>query len=394
MGSASSARILICGESQATSEDVRQLLESAGNSLEWQPIVERKLSNLSNYDLIVLESTPLDRAARHFCRGLRSSLADHFVPILFLTSDQNLATRLEGLECGADTYLVRPFSPGELLAQAQAFLRMERLHDGLIEKTADFHRVNKRLHQAYQQIDQELELSRRIQQSLLPQSFPDMPPARFAVDYRPCGRVGGDFYDVLRLDEDHVGFYVADVMGHGLPASLLTIFLKKAIRTKEISGQEYRLIPPNEVLQHLNREMIDQAVAENPFITMVYALFNRRDCTLSFARAGHPHPLYVPRSGKPELWQVHGTLLGVFDTQFTLQTHHLQPGDKLLLHTDGLETSGPGGNPPTTNRLLESALRYQQLPIQAFVEQLSRDLFEQTGQPDDFTLLGLELGET
>src|SRR5207245_6456817 len=139
------------------------------------------------------------------------------------------------------------------------------------EKATECALVHQQLQKTYRQLDQDLDLSRRIQQSLLPRTFPDMPPARFAVRYRPCGRVGGDFYDVFRLDEDHVGFYVADVVGHGLPASLLTIFLKKAIRFKEISGQDYRLLFPHEVLECLNRDMIDQAVADNPFITMVYA---------------------------------------------------------------------------------------------------------------------------
>src|SRR5262249_30623761 len=158
---------------------------------------------------------------------------------------------------------------------------------------AEFHQVHQRLQKAYQEIDQELLLARRVQQSLLPQALPEVPPVRFAVHYRPCGRVGGDFYDVFRLDETHVGFYVADVMGHGVPATLLTMFLKKAVKPKEITGKTYRLVPPEEVLQQLNREMIDQALAESPFITMVYGLLDCQCGTLQFARAGHPYPLYV-----------------------------------------------------------------------------------------------------
>src|SRR5438874_7213701 len=137
--------------------------------------------------------------------------------------------------------------------------------------------VREQLQQAYQQLDRDLDFCRRIQRSLLPQTLPNLPPARFAVYYRPCGRAGGDSYDVCRLDEDHIGFYLADVIGHGLPASLLTIFLKEAIRLKEIVGREYRLLAPHEVLQHLNRELLEQAVAVNPFITMLYAVFDRRD---------------------------------------------------------------------------------------------------------------------
>src|SRR5262249_53236858 len=164
------------------------------------------------------------------------------------------------------------------------------------------------------------ELARRIQRSFLPQALPEMPPARFAVSYRPCGRVGGDFYDVFRLDEEHLGFYVADAMGHGVPASLLTIFVKKGVRAKEIFGQQYRLLPPREVQRRRNRELKAQPLSEHPFIRMVYALSNCRDRTLRFARAGHPYPLYVPADGEPQFWQVHGTLLGIFDTQFVVQS--------------------------------------------------------------------------
>src|SRR5262249_398328 len=159
--------------------------------------------------------------------------------------------------------------------------------------------------------------------SFLPQSLPELPGTRFAVNYRPCGRVGGDFYDVFRLDENHVGFYVADVMGHGVPASLLTVFVKKGVGAKEIAGSAYRLVPPAEGLERLNRDLIDQGLADAPFITMVYGLLNYRTGTVQFARAGHPYPLHVPAEGDLELWKVEGSLMGVFHTSFTSQTREL-----------------------------------------------------------------------
>jgi len=217
------------------------------------------------------------------------------------------------------------------------------------------------------------------------------PPAHFGVYYRPCGRVGGDFYDGFRLDEDHIGFYVADVVGHGLPAGLLTIFLKKAVRAKEIDGRHYRLLPPNEVLQLLNREMIQQALAETPFVTMVYALFDRRDGTLTLSRAGHPYPIYLPRRREPELLNVHGPLLGVFETTFAVQRQRLQPGDKVLFYTDGLNASGEGQPQNSTERLLGALPQYRALPIRELVSRLSLDLLGQEGPMDDFTLLGMEV---
>jgi sigma-B regulation protein RsbU (phosphoserine phosphatase) len=305
---------------------------------------------------------------------------------------RRLRGRLASLQAGADTYLLRPFAPAELLAQVQALVRLKERHDRLTEKSAEVQRVNPRLQRTYQQLDQELELARHIQRSLLPQALPELPHVRFAVHYRPCGRVGGDFYDVFRLDEQHVGFYVADAMGHGVPASLLTIFVKKGVRAKEIFGRQYRLVPPGEVLRQLNRDLLDQALSENPFLTMVYVLLNHHDGTLRFARSGHPYPLYLPYDGAPQPWQVEGSLLGVFDTEFPMLTRQLRPGDKMLLYTDGIDGASSEGHPAGLKSLLACAARHRELPVQSLVDRLAEELFRGSGPGDDLTLLGVEMG--
>jgi sigma-B regulation protein RsbU (phosphoserine phosphatase) len=393
MGSGTTSRILWCADQATTGDDASQVLEQAGHAVSRVVLNGAEPDNLAHYNLIVFEGSRSQWEIIRACRRLRTRLGECFVPILFVTADPSPSVRMAGFEGGADTFLLRPFAPGELLAQVQAFLRIKDLHDRVADKTVEVNRINKRLQQAYQQIDQELDLARRIQQSFLPQTLPEVPAARFAVHYRPCGRVGGDFYDLFRLDENHVGLYVADAMGHGVPASLLTIFLKNGVRTKEISGKQYRLVPPDEVLQRLNRDLLEQQLAESPFITMVYLLFNWRNGTLQFARAGHPYPLYVPREGEPQLWELQGTLLGVFETQYAVQTRALQPGDKILLYTDGTDAEGPNGEPVGRDILLACAAKHRALPIQEFVDQLSHDLLGQTQQADDLTLLGLEMKE-
>ncbi len=265
------------------------------------------------------------------------------------------------------------------------------LHDRLAQTTAEVHRLNRRLRQVHAQIGAEMELARRIQMSFLPRELPEVAGTRFAVQYTLCGRVGGDFYDIFRLDESHVGLYVADAMGHGVPASLLTVFVKKGVRPKDVSGREYRLVPPGEVLGRLNRELVEQAMPDHPFLTMVYALYDHREQTVTFARAGHPNPLHVPRDGEPALWQVEGSLLGVFDTTFPVQSRRIGPGDKVLLYSDGIDGACFGGRPPGGESLLACAARHRQLPIQEFVAALGRDLFGRGSQPDDLTLLGLEV---
>ena len=384
-------QVLVCANHMAELAELRRLLAAGGYEVGGHLFGTPDPDALSACQLLVVEGSRSGAQALDFCRRLRGRLDEHFIPILFVTDDHAPEARLASFEAGADTYLLRPFAPGELLAQVRAFLRTKDLHDRLADKTAEVHRINRRLQQAYQQIDQELELAQRIQASFLPQTLPEVPRGRFAVHYVLRDRVGGDFYDVFRLDENHVGFYVADAMGHGVPASLLTIFVKKGIRAKEVFGKEYRLVPPAEVIGRLNQDLIDQRLSENPFITMVYALLDHETGNLQFARAGHPYPLYVPKEGRPELWQQEGLLLGVVNSTFTAKTHTLGPGDKVLLYSDGVDSASFEGLPAGAPSLLACAERHRNLPVGAFVDRLARELFGATEHPDDLTLLGLEM---
>jgi sigma-B regulation protein RsbU (phosphoserine phosphatase) len=390
MGSTSTPRILLCAAVTTTAGDVRRLLEQADYVVDACPL-HAELADFAPFQAVIVDASVGDGEALAWCQRLRAKVGDGYLPTLFITADPTPAARLASLESGADAYLMRPFDPAELLAQLRAFLRNKERHDRLAEKTAEVHRVNKRLQQAYQQIDQELELARRIQESFLPHNLPEVPQVRFAVHYQPCGRVGGDFYDIFRLDEQHMGFYVADAMGHGVPASLLTIFVKTGVRAKEIFGKKYRLVPPDEVLQRLNRDLIAQQLSDTPFITMVYVLFNYRDGTLSFSRSGHPYPLYIPREGASQLWEIEGSLLGVFDTRYVVRTQQLQVGDKVLLYSDGIDTAGLDGSPAGVPSLVAFADKHREAPITELVRLLPQELFKSTRQTDDLTVLGLEV---
>jgi sigma-B regulation protein RsbU (phosphoserine phosphatase) len=341
--------------------------------------------------LVIVDGVRQPEQALRVCHGLRSEQRELFVPILYVAAEANGRDRVACFQSGADAYLTRPFEPPELLAQVQALLRIKERHDQLAARAAEAGRVTTRLQAAYQQIDQELDLARRIQESFLPQSLPDLPRVRFAVKYQPCGQVGGDFYDVFRLDERRVGFYVADAMGHGVPASLLTIFVKKGVRAKEISGQSYRLVPPDEVLARLNRDLIEQALADMPFITMVYALFDHHDGVLQFSRAGHPHPVYVPADGPSRLLQLQGGLLGVFETEYKVETVQFQPGDKLVLYTDGMDGAAFADQLVGVPSLLAAVERFRTASVGELVDRLAQDLFTQTRQGDDLTILALEV---
>src|SRR5262249_7570073 len=101
-------------------------------------------------------------------------------------------------------------------------------------------------------VDEEMRLAARLQQDFLPKSLPQVGRVHFNALFRPVGYVSGDLYDVMRLDEANVGFYMADAVGHGMPAALLTMFVKNALITKQIQPGGYRLIPPGEAMARLN----------------------------------------------------------------------------------------------------------------------------------------------
>lgn len=382
--------ILACAGDDAVLARLDGELAFAGLAAQMHRLDVPVPANLASYRLVVIDPTAAGAAALDFCRAVRAQLDEAFVPVLFLGGEANAPTRRHCLEAGADACLTRPLAAQELTAQAKALFRIRDAQAALAARAAEAHRVNARLRQLHNQIDHELKLAQRIQSSFLPQSLPQVPRVRFGVYHLQRDRVGGDFYDVFRLDENHLGLYVADAMGHGVPASLLTIFVKKGVRAKEVFGQQYRLVPPDEVLQRLNRDLLEQELPENPFITMVYCLYNHHDGALSFARAGHPYPLYVPANGEPELWRQEGLLLGVVDAHFPARCRVLQPGDKLLLYSDGIDEACIEGNAPGTPSLLAAVGRHRAKTAPELVEAVARDLFASGQRADDVTLFALE----
>ncbi len=192
------------------------------------------------------------------------------------------------------------------------------------------------------QIDEEMRLAARLQVDFLPRTLPHFDDVSFNVFFRPASYVSGDIYDVARLDEDHVGFFVADAVGHGMPAALLTIFLKRTLQTKELSpnGHGYRLIKPDEALAHLNNELLSQNLSLCQFVTMVYGILNTKTRMLEWSRAGHPLPFLLNTQGRSGELELDGALLGVFpNEQFPLQRVQLHPGDSVLLYSDGFESA-------------------------------------------------------
>ena len=325
-------------------------------------------------------------------RRWRIELGDDFVPILWILPAESADLATLGLESGADACLSQPVPAGVFVAQVKAMARGRITVARVGVKATEARLLGDQLRKAYAQLDGELEMARRVHRTFLPRTIPEIGAARVSVCYRPRSRVGGDFFDVRRLDETHLGFFLGDVIGRGTAAgSLLGVFIKQVACLKEITGSRYRLVPPDEVLAGVNRELIGLGMDDPPLVAMLVGLLDVKDGAVSVARAGSPAPVYIPRAADATNWAIPGPFLGTAEAGYQPTRALLSLGDKLVIGSDGTRPDGgpaPGSDP---DQLRDVATRRRGLSGQAFVDAMARDLLPHVRHPDDFTLLAVEM---
>jgi len=279
------------------------------------------------------------------------------VAIILLPNDAKVAWGVLSRRGGKFVCLRQDASPEEIVAKLAAAESLQPAIRNLQAELAAARELGARPGGPSEELDEEMRLAARLQRDLLPRSLPEIDPVRFGVLYRPAGWVSGDIYDVIRLDETHLGFSVADAVGHGMPAALLTMFIKRALPTKRIAGHAYQIIPPHESLMELNSAICEQNFSSCQFCTAVYCVLDVADLTLTYSRAGHPQPFLFHGDGSAAKLTAPGSLLGVFPGErYESTTVSLSPGDRLVLYTDGIEDAlaGATGDPERFGEMLAS----------------------------------------
>jgi sigma-B regulation protein RsbU (phosphoserine phosphatase) len=245
-------------------------------------------------------------------------------------------------------------------------------------------------------MDEEMRLAARLQQDFLPKALPQIGTVHFHTLFRPAGYVSGDLYDVMRLDENHVGFYMADAVGHGMPAALLTMFIKNALMTKEITPSGYRLLPPGQTMGRLNDALVSQNLSYATFATAIYGVINTKTLQLSFSRGGHPSPILLGADGTMQnLVGGDGSLLGIFAGEpFADTTVQLQQGDRLFVFTDGIEVAFADEDLKDTQRWREELYNRRTLSTEQLLSEFADHIDKESGslQPkDDLTIIAVEV---
>ncbi|MDO4537130.1 MAG: SpoIIE family protein phosphatase, partial [Coriobacteriales bacterium] len=245
-------------------------------------------------------------------------------------------------------------------------------------------------------IERDLATARAIQEGALPRNFPAFPgidEVSLFASMNAAKEVGGDFYDFFPIDEDTVGFLIADVSGKGIPGALFMMAAKT-----ELSGNMQAGIPLAQAIKRTNEYLCSHNEA-GMFVTVWAATLKWRTGELTYVNAGHNFPLL--RHGRGGDWEwikkKCGLFLGTFDiAKYRQETIQLEPGDQLLLYTDGVNEAFNVDEEEYGNDRLEAFLNANaDLRPRAMVEALRADVAawaEGAEQSDDITILTLEYG--
>jgi sigma-B regulation protein RsbU (phosphoserine phosphatase) len=228
---------------------------------------------------------------------------------------------------------------------------------------------------------------------LLPRPLPTPPRAELAAGLRPTQHLAGDFYNAFRLDGDHVGFYVGDVMGHGPAAALLAVFALMTIRTKRIDGNRYEIRPPAEVLADLNHTLLEADIPGQPFLTLVYGVLDTAARNLTYCNGGHPHPIVLGLEHEPLWLEPTGPLLGVLQLPFEEAVVPLVTGDRVILYSDGAMTANWGMAGYGTDGLVERLKQRDGSPLQGLIDDALASVSFNNDLADDIAVLAVELQE-
>lgn len=264
--------------------------------------------------------------------------------------------------------------------------------------------AKQQLEAANARMKQDLDAAARIQRALLPASELDLPGVEVSWAFQPSAELAGDLFNVFPLGSGHVGLYVLDVSGHGVPAALVSMAVTRLLspapgrsvlfRPDEQQPGHYRLASPAEAVLRLNEFFpFDPKTAQ--YFTLVYCVLDITSGELRYTAAGHVPPLLVPRAGHPRLLDSGGPPVGILPNleshEFSLE---LQPRDRVYLCTDGiLEAEDAEGREWGLESLLACFEWVRRLPLKESVDAILGEVDRwrgPSGLRDDATLLALE----
>ncbi len=349
-------RAVVCSNLKKWGFSVRE----AANGLEALKICEAEKINIVLCDWMMPEMD-----GPEFCAALRNLKWDHYIYFILLTSKSDRYDVAHGLENGADDFLTKPVDAIELHARLKAGLRLLDMENQLIRQNERTQSALAELQRLYESLHRDLIEAAKLQDSLMPVRDRQFPDGRVSLHLKSASHVGGDLAGFFRFTEDRIGIYSIDVSGHGVSSALMTARLAGCLNSQNkalnaaferMADGFYRHRSPDEVATVLNERLLEDIDTEL-YYTLAFADIDMKSGQVSLVQAGHPNPAVLDAQGGVTYHGGGGLPVGLIEgatfdrTEFTLN-----PGDRLMLYTDGItECEDPNGKAlgkPGLRRLL------------------------------------------
>jgi sigma-B regulation protein RsbU (phosphoserine phosphatase) len=255
-------------------------------------------------------------------------------------------------------------------------------------------RVEEKLKKKQRQIAKDLEVAAGIQQTLIPRYSPRVESIKVAWMFEPCEQIGGDIFNFQYTGRNHISFYMLDVCGHGVSSALISATVSQFLQLNyESSENTSEAVRPEAVLNSLDRVFPFERF--DSFFSIVYLTIDYVNGRLSYCCAGHPAPILRHTDGTFEVLDVHGPVIGAGDGRPLQQEDlQLQPGDKIVLYTDGvLDHSNLTGEFFGKERFYEALQKHGDQPVQALINLLQtkiNNFAESAKSGDDISMMVVE----
>ena len=335
-------------------------------------------------DLILLDINMPKMDGFEVVKQVRANEATEFIPIVMITALRDTReNRIKSIEAGADDFIEKPFDSLEVLARVRSLLRIKHYQDTLAKYNA--------------RLQEELQMARSIQEILIPQDgVQELSGFRVASHCCPEMAVGGDFFDVWEIAPNRLGVFISDVMGHGVSAAFVTVFIKTILAEfqQQIGNN------PGHLLEILNTRFNDLISSRLfMFATAFCGIIDLDKGEFVCANAGHSFPFLYNAQEKtyhPVGDKNTGNGLGIWRDSVYETTHY--PFDQLsriFLYTDGVyEAKNPKGEEFTVDRLRQLVGAWTDQSVAELVTSVSEaiDTFtDNCPKDDDLTLIAIEV---
>jgi sigma-B regulation protein RsbU (phosphoserine phosphatase) len=347
-------RVLIADDQQAVLDALRLLLKQEGYEIEAASSPAGVLATLANgpFDALLMDLN-YARDTTSGQEGLdlvaRVQEIDRTLPIVVMTAWSSVPVAVEAMRRGVRDFVEKPWNNDAVVRTLQQQVNVAREERRQILLA-----------------EQEAALARETERGLLPREIPQMPGYEICGAWHPAATLGGDYFDARRLDDRLLALSIADVSGKGTSAALLVSNLQAAVRASCSAD-----VPPCALCQGVNKLMRSN-LGQDRFVTFFYAVLDAPARRLAYCNAGHNAPILIRAGGPVERLHCGGLVLGLaVEAPYEQDTVELDPGDRLLLFTDGLtEANNAEGEEFGEERLIQTAIENRGLDANSLEEKL------------------------